>query len=99
VGEGIRLAGGRAVIAPRKASSAVVTVTFANMFSPGCAPIITLGIVSTEQGRVFCNINGIGAKVIPDERGFDLGVHLDEKTAANNVLRRTIYVNWLAMGY
>lgn len=97
--EGVKMASGRAIITKRDRDSATVEVRFGNYFSSRCEPNITTGIVSANsQGRVFCVVHGIG-RLIPDNRGFQVGVNIAATTKKLDKIAQTMYVTWQAMGY
>lgn len=97
--EGVKVAAGRVVIGRRpKTDSANETVRFGNYFSPRCEPIITTGIVSEHQTKIFCTISGIG-KLQPDSRGFEVGVNIAADKKKNDKIARSFFVTWQAMGY
>lgn len=97
--EGVKIASGRVIIGRRrKSDSATATVRFGNYFSTRCEPIITNGIVSEHQTRIFCTISGIG-RLQPDARGFRVGVNIAADRKKNDRIARSFYVTWSAMGY
>jgi len=96
--EGLKLATGRAIITKRNRDDAVVEVRFGNYFSSYCEPNITTGVISASQPRVFCTINGIG-RLIPDSRGFQVGVNIAANNKKKDKIVKTMYVAWSAMGY
>lgn len=98
--EGIKIAAGRVVVAKRmKSDLATVTVRFGNFFSTRCEPIITTGIVSARQPRIFCVINGIGGKLQPDHRGFNARINIMAEKKKNDKIVRSFHISWQAMGY
>jgi hypothetical protein len=97
--QGVKIASGRVLIAKRlKSDSATATVRFGNFFSARCAPIITTGIVSEGQSRIFCIINGIG-QLQPDNTGFQVGVNIAAESKKKDKIAHSFYVAWVAMGY
>ena len=96
--QGIKIASGRAIISKRNRDSAVVEVRFGNFFTTRCEPNITTGIISQGQTRIFCNISGIG-RLVPDHRGFQVGVNVDATKKKKDKISKSIYVAWSAMGY
>lgn len=96
--EGVKIASGRVIITKRNRDSATVEVRFGNYFSTRCEPNITTGVVSAAQPRIFCVVNGIG-RLIPDHRGFQVGVNVAAGQKKNDKITRTMYVGWQAMGY
>ena len=97
--EGVRLAAGRAVITRRKADYAGVSIYFGNFFSMRCEPIITTGVVSIGQTKVFCTINGLGNRVQPDHTGFNAWVQVAAATKKDDKIARTKYVTWEGRSY
>lgn len=97
--EGIRIATGRVLIAKRlKSDSASATVRFGNFFTTRCDPIITTGIVSEHQTKIFATINGIG-QLQPDNRGFQVGVNIAAESKKKDKIAHSFYIAWQAMGY
>lgn len=96
--EGVKVATGRALVTKRNSDTAAVTVRFADFFTTDCEPIITTGIVSEGQTRIFCTINGIG-KLQPDNTGFQAWVNIAAEHKKNDRIARSFYVTWQAMGY
>jgi hypothetical protein len=97
--EGIKIAAGRIIIYKDKTTdTATVEVRFGNYFSSRCEPIITTGIISEGQPRIFCVYNGIG-QTFPDHRGFQATINIAAGTAANDNIARSFAVSWQAMGY
>lgn len=96
--EGVKIAAGRVIIGQRNKDSADATVRFGNFFSVRCEPIITTGIVSESQTRIFCVISGIG-RLQPDNRGFNAAVNIAAEKKENDKISRSFYVTWQAVGY
>lgn len=97
--QGIKIASGRVLIAQRlKADSATATVRFGNFFTANCDPIITTGVVSEGQAKIFCVINGIG-QLQPDQTGFQVAVNIAAETKKSDKIAHSFYVSWQAMGY
>jgi hypothetical protein len=95
---GIRIACGRVTIPPTKSDNASASVRFGNFFSSGCQPIITTGIVSDFQRRLFAAINGFG-DLNPDHTGFQVYVNVAAGKEENDYISSRFYVTWQAMGY
>lgn len=96
--EGVKIASGRVIITKRNRDTASVEVRFGNYFSSRCEPNITTGIVSAGQTKIFCVTNGIG-RLLPDARGFQVGVNIAADNKKNDKIARSFYVAWQAMGY
>lgn len=97
--EGVKIAAGRVIVAKRaKSDSANVRVNFGNFFTARCEPIITTGIVSAHQTRIFATIRGIG-KLQPDNRGFLVGVNIAAESKRADKIAHSFYVTWQAVGY
>lgn len=96
--KGVKIVGGMVSIPPDKDGIVVKNVYFGDIFTPGCRPIVTMGIISDALRRVYITIDGIGT-VLPDDRGFQ--VHANATYANKNTTKftRTFYVAWQAMGY
>lgn len=93
---GLKIACGATVIKATDARMASVQVSFGNIFSAGCRPIITLGC-ETRQNYVSLTILGIG-QLHPDDRGFMVQAAGDQVVGTAK-LDWDIHVNWIAMGY
>jgi len=97
--EGVKIASGRVIIAKRmKSDSANANVKFGNFFTNNCEPNITTGIVSEHQTKIFATINGIGGSLLPDNRGFSVGVNIAAGKKKDKIAH-SFYVTWQAMGY
>lgn len=97
--QGVKIASGRVLIAKdTKSDSASATVRFGNFFTANCDPIITTGIVSEGQPKIFCVINGIG-QLQPDNTGFQIGVNIAAESKKKDKIRHSFYIAWQAMGY
>lgn len=97
--QGVKIAAGRVLIARRlKSDSASATVRFGNFFTANCEPVITTGIVSEGQAKIFCVINGIG-QLQPDNTGFQVGVNIAAETKKSDIIAHSFYISWQAMGY
>lgn len=98
--EGTKIAAGRAIITKtkKKSDSQTTVVRFGNFFSSRCEPIITTGIVSERQTRIFCVVSGIG-RLQPDYSGFNISVNIAAETKKNDRIASSFYVAWQAMGY
>jgi hypothetical protein len=96
--EGVKIAAGRVIIGKKNKDTSSATVRFGNFFAARCEPIVTTGIVSDDQPRIFATISGIG-QLQPDNRGFTVGVNIAAEKKANDQINRSFYVTWQAMGY
>lgn len=96
--EGIKIASGRIVIPKQAKDSATASVRFGNFFSSRCEPLVTTGIVSAHQPRIFATLRGLG-QLLPDHRGFQVGVNIAAGSKKNDKIAHTFYVTWQAMGY
>lgn len=96
--EGIKIAGGRIIIAEPTKSDAEGEVRFGNFFSNGCEPIVTTGVISTFPG-IACAISGIGGG-IPDQRGIKVKVKIsDWLKTTRPTFGETFYIAFNAMGF
>lgn len=97
--EGVKIASGRVMITKRlKTDSATVAVKFGNFFTIGCQPIITTGIISENQTKIFATVNGIG-QLQPDASGFNVAVNIATDSKKKDKIAHSFYVTWQAMGY
>lgn len=95
--QGLRIASGRKAIPASKEDAATVQVHFNNLFAANCQPIVTTGIVSNDQRKVFCVISGLG-ELHPDNRGFEIHVNVDYGKEKNDKIKG-FHVTWQALGY
>lgn len=94
----IKLLCGRKEITPRRSDTAAVRIGFAKMFAPDSSPVITTSITSPSQAKIFSVINGIG-RLQPNHQGFECKVQVSADTKANDKIAKSIFINWIAMGY
>lgn len=98
-GEGIHMACGLTLITARKNNQAHKRVNLPGFFSPGCRPIITTGIISRHQRRLFVTVDGPGNQMHPTKDGFQVHVHAENFRKKDNKISRNCYVSWHAMGW
>lgn len=96
--DGVRLMGGIALINSAATQSAAKQVNFNGFFNSNSKPIVTTGIISSHQRRIFCTIDGIG-KPFPDGRGFTAHVFMEADNDANRKIKYDFYISWLAMAW
>lgn len=96
--EAIKIAAGRVVIPASKSDQGSASVRFGNFFSSGCQPIITTGIVSDFQRRIFVVINGFG-ELQPDHTGFRVLVNIAAELNKNDKIASRFFITWQALGY
>jgi len=98
--KGVRIVAGRALIpANQKSDNATVAVRFGNFFTARCEPIITTGVVTNNQVRIFCVINGLGSRLHPDHTGFNIAINVAAEAKKNDKIAHAFFVSWQAMGY
>lgn len=90
---------GNTVFKPLKAGNQAATIYFGNLFSPGCNPMIALGVNGKVQSRYHANYQGLGGDLWADHRGCIVSVQPDETDPKNNYFRYTFYVNVIAIGW
>lgn len=95
---GIKILCGRKVLTPRKSDTALLRVGFTKMFTPNSSPIITTSITSPGPVMFFHIINGINT-LHPNHQGFEVKVNVAATKAKNDVFSKSIFINWIAMGY
>jgi len=95
---GIKVAGGLCLIKASKRPTGTNTVNFGSFFSSRCDPIVTTGVVNSQQDRIFVAINGLG-KPQPDNRGFRVRVSVNAAHKKHQKIKRRFYVSWIALGY
>lgn len=95
---GIKMLCGRKQITPRKSDTALVRIGFAKMFTPNSAPVITTSITSPGPVKFFSVINGIN-RLHPNHQGFECKVNVYADSKKNDRFAKSIFINWIAMGY
>lgn len=95
---GIKILCGRKQITPRKSDTALVRIGFAKMFTPDSAPVVTTSLTSPSAVKFFHVINGIN-RLHPNHQGFECKVNVYADTKKNDRFAKSIFVNWIAMGY
>lgn len=95
---GIKMLCGRKQITPRKSDTALVRVGFAKMFTPNSTPVVTTSLTSPGAVKFFTVINGIG-RLHPNHQGFECKVNVYADKRKNDRFAKSVFVNWIAMGY
>lgn len=98
VDTGIKILCGRRQITPRKSDTALVRIGFGKMFTPDSAPVITTSLTSPGAVKFFTVINGIN-RLHPNHQGFECKVNVAADSRKNDKFAKSIFVNWIAMGY
>lgn len=97
---GIRMACGVATVAPRKANLTWVTVQFGTFFNTACKPVIAVSLTAGSRARIIPTLFGIsGVNYQPDNRGFVCRLAATELSTKINYFDKTMYLNWIAMGF
>lgn len=96
--DGVKLLGGVALISKSGNRSKSKRVSFNSFFTPQAKPIVTTGVVSSHQRRIFCTIEGDG-KPFPDGTGFVIQVFIEADNDANKKITNDFYVSWMALGW
>lgn len=97
---GIKLACGVVAIPATKNTGTDVTVNFGAFFTTGTRPVPVTGITSSGNLRVIETTHGLGGlNTVPDHRGFVARVAATEIYGTIKYIPRTLYLNWIAMGY
>lgn len=96
--EGVKLASGLALITARRDDHASRRVDFNGYFLAACRPVVTHGLVSGGQRKVWVSVDGIG-KMHPDSRGFQVHVVVYANNKKDRKIKRNMYVSWHAVGY
>jgi hypothetical protein len=96
--EGVRIACGKVVFERQKNDQAGEAVHFSNFFSSGCQPVITTGILSTGQRKIFATYTGLNS-THPTHNGFRLRVEIDASNKKKDSITKQFWVTWIAMGY
>lgn len=95
---GLKILCGRKQITPRRSDTAIVQVGFTKLFTPGSTPVITTSITSPAQVNFFTVINGIG-RLQPNHVGFECKVNVAANRKKFDKIAKSIFINWIAMGY
>lgn len=96
--KGIKIVAGMTIIPPDANGVVYKDVHFGNIFTPGCRPVVTTGLISATNRRVHVTIDGLGV-IYPDDRGFSVIVVDNQTTPKNNKFTKSMYVSWIAIGY
>lgn len=94
----VRIACGLVLITSRKAAEASADTSFGNYFSQGCRPIVTTGIVSGGQRKIFATVTGNSGSGHPTRDGFQVNVFVDSNSKTKKI-SRNFYVSWMAIGW
>ena len=95
---GIRIASGLIMFPPKKSDNDSAAVRFGGYFSALSEPIITTGIYSNSQRKIFAVVSGLNS-LKPDHTGFRAMVNIAASLDKNDKITNTIYVSWQALGY
>lgn len=98
---GVKLACGVVAIPATKNTGADITVNFGSFFSVGTRPIPVTGITSPGGNfRILETTHGLGGlATVPDHRGFVARIAATEIYGTTKNIWKTLYLNWIAMGY
>lgn len=97
---GVLLLSGLQLITPPGGTAASVTknVTFGTYFSEACNPIVTTGVVSSSQKKIWVTIDGPGSKTTPTRDGFQVTATVDSKKKKKK-FTKNFYISWHALGF
>lgn len=95
---GLKMLCGRKQITPRKSDTAIVQVGFTKLFTPNSTPVVTTSITSPAQVNFFTIINGIN-RLHPNHVGFECKVNVAGNVKNKDKIAKSIFINWIAMGY
>lgn len=97
---GVKLACGVVAVPATKNTATTVTINFGSFFSVGSRPIPVTALVSPSNLRVIETMHGLGGLgTVPDHRGFYCKVAATEIYGTIKYIPKTMYLNWIAMGY
>lgn len=94
----VKIAAGVATIEPDANGVVGKDVYFGDFFTTGCRPVVVGTIVSDSVRRVHMTQFGL-AGLWPDHNGVRFAIRVDEYNTANNAITKSIFVNWIALGY
>jgi hypothetical protein len=97
---GVKIACGVVAVPATKNTATTVTVNFGSFFTTGTRPIPVTSLTSPSNLRVIETTYGLGGlATVPDHRGFNCRVAATEIYGTVKYIPKTMYLNWLAMGY
>jgi hypothetical protein len=96
--EGVRIVCGKVAFQKRNNDQAEETVHFNNFFSRLCQPVVTTGVMSNGQRKIFVVHRGL-TQLQPNHQGFRLSVEIAADTKKRDKIGKQFYVTWMAMGY
>lgn len=96
--EGIKILSGLILIPSGKGNSKTKNVSFGSYFSEGCKPIVTTGIVSGTQRKIFVTVDGPGKVMQPQRDGMQVHVVVNS-TNAKMKITHNFYVSYVAIGF
>lgn len=96
--EGIRIAAGLVLIPAGRRGYRRRYVNLGDFFSQGCRPIVTTGVISTSQRKIFATVDGPGSKPHPQREGFQVHVAAESRSKKRRI-KRNFYVAWHALGF
>jgi hypothetical protein len=97
---GVRIACGTTTVPPKKGQHYYAkTVNFGAFFTAGCKPVVVTSTTTGGNRRMILTQWGIqGVGYVPDHRGF-VAALATATLEKSHYLSKTMYVNWIAMGY
>lgn len=96
--DGVKIASGMKLVPEGNKQSDTVTVRFNSFFNGSCKPVVTTGIVSSHQRRIFVSLDGIG-RAFPDSNGFQIHAFIEAEADKNKKIKHNFHVSWIAVGW
>lgn len=97
---GVKIIAGTSYVPSNGWNVAGQDISFGTVFTPGCRPVIVLGVNTTPKGRIYAVSRNIDhTTAAPDHRGFQVRVYADELDSSTNKLTNGVYVNYIAVGW
>lgn len=94
---GLKIVCGRNLVKPRKGDTASIQIRFNTFFTPESSVVVVASANTTRQTKTFITVEGIG-RTVPNHTGFIANVNVDYAKERYDKIR-TMYINWIAMGY
>lgn len=97
--QGVKVASGIQTVTPAEGVWTVQNVYFGSFFTVGARPVVVATLLHNNEGEHHLSVHGIATQ-FPDHRGFEFALGSDRKSNSKpNKFTRTLWINWIAVGY
>lgn len=93
-----KILAGRITVPSAKQEYFNVKLDLPNYFTPGCSPIVVATPVSNQEDEVHITVHGSWVDK-PSATDIVLRGRLSSSSGKKKYIERTIYVDWIAVGY